>query len=139
MKGQDTAKQRQEGDCETVDATEWRRLWQAEVDDAAKNHKRERLHLATGLLLPVWDKLPSDYVRVSRIAAKDGNSLLGREVPVHSVPDLCRTLGLEEAGVLSAEDIVPAVVRSGRPMEVRGSEALTLKRSLVQGAQRLEL
>lgn len=48
-------------------------------------------------------------------------------------------LGLEEASVLSAEDIVSAVVRSGRPMEVRGREALTLKRSLVNGAQRLEL
>lgn len=30
-------------------------------------------------------------------------------------------------------------MRSGRPMEVRGREALTLKRSLVNGAQRLEL
>ena len=29
-------------------------------------------------LLPVWDKLPSDYVRVSRISARDGRSLLGR-------------------------------------------------------------
>ena len=116
-----------------------KRLWQADVDEATSSCKRERLHLATGLLLPVWDKLPSDYVRVSRIAAKDGSSLLGREVPVHSVPDLCRTLGLEEASVLSAEDIVQAVVRSGRPMEVRGREALTLKRSLVNGAQRLEL
>jgi hypothetical protein len=55
--------------------------------------KRERLYLATGLLLPVWDKLPTDFVRVSRISAADGRSLLGREVPVHCVPELCRALG----------------------------------------------
>src|SRR3546814_20822570 len=87
----------------TVDPTEFRRLWQAEVDDAAKNHKRERLHLATGLLLPVWDKLPSDYVRVSRISARDGRSLLGREVPLHCVPELCQVLGLEDEHAFSAE------------------------------------
>ncbi len=133
------AEQLAESSWEAIEQPEFERLWQAEVDEATASCKRERLHLATGLLLPVWDKLPSDYVRVSRIAAKDGSSLLGREVPVHSVPDLCRTLGLEEASVLSAEDIVQAVVRSGRPMEVRGREALTLKRSLVNGAQRLEL
>jgi len=133
------AEQLAESSWEVIELPEFERLWQAEVDEATSSCKRERLHLATGLLLPVWDKLPSDYVRVSRIAAKDGNSLLGREVPVHSVPDLCRTLGLEEASVLSAEDIVQAVVRSGRPMEVRGREALTLKRSLVNGVQRLEL
>ena len=133
------AEQLAESSWEVIEQPEFERLWQAEVDEATSSCKRERLHLATGLLLPVWDKLPSDYVRVSRIAAKDGSSLLGREVPVHSVPDLCRTLGLEEASVLSAEDIVQAVMRSGRPMEVRGREALTLKRSLVNGAQRLEL
>jgi hypothetical protein len=133
------AEQLAESSWEVVELPEFERLWQAEVDEATSNCKRERLHLATGLLLPVWDKLPSDYVRVSRIAAKDGHSLLGREVPVHCVPDLCRALGLEQASVLSAEDIVQAVVRSGRPMEVQGREALTLKRSLVNGAQRLEL
>ncbi|UZW55586.1 strawberry notch C-terminal domain-containing protein [Sphingobium sp. JS3065] len=133
------AEQLAESSWEVIEQPEFERLWQAEVDEATSSCKRERLHLATGLLLPVWDKLPSDYVRVSRIAAKDGSSLLGREVPVHSVPDLCRSLGLEEASVLSAEDIVQAVMRSGRPMEVRGREALTLKRSLVNGAQRLEL
>ena len=37
---------------------EFERLWQTEVDEATSSCKRERLHLATGLLLPVWDKLP---------------------------------------------------------------------------------
>src|SRR3546814_16912779 len=101
----------------TVDPTEFRRLWQAEVDDAAKNHKRERLHLATGLLLPVWDKLPSDYVRVSRISARDGRSLLGREVPLHCVPELCQVLGLEDEHAFSAEQIVDAVIGTGRRMQ----------------------
>ncbi|WP_231736475.1 strawberry notch C-terminal domain-containing protein [Blastomonas sp. CCH4-D12] len=134
-----TAEQLAESSWETVDAGEFRRLWQAEVDEAATSHKRERLHLATGLLLPVWDKLPSDYVRVSRISARDGRSLLGREVPLHCVPELCQALGLENDTAFSAEQIVDAVLAAGRPMQIKAREALTLKRSLVNGAQRLEL
>jgi hypothetical protein len=134
-----TAEQLAESSWETVDAGEFRRLWQAEVDEAATSHKRERLHLATGLLLPVWDKLPSDYVRVSRISARDGRSLLGREVPLHCVPALCQALGLENDTAFSAEQIVDAVLAAGRPMQIKAREALTLKRSLVNGAQRLEL
>lgn len=134
-----TAEQLEESNWEPVDPAEFHRLWQVEVDEAAASHKRERLHLATGLLLPVWDKLPSDYVRVSRISARDGRSLLGREVPLHCVPELCQALGLENEHAFSAEQIVDAVLAAGRPMQVKGREALTLKRSLVNGAQRLEL
>ena len=117
----------------------FRAAWTAEVDEAAASLKRERLHLATGLLLPVWDKLPSDFVRVSRISAKDGGSLLGREVPIHAVPELFRALGLEHQNSLSSDEIAQAVLSSGRPMDVAGREGLTLKRSLVGGSQRLEL
>jgi hypothetical protein len=37
------------------------------------------------------------------------------------------------------DDMVEAVLVTGRPMDVKGREQLTLKRSLVNGAQRLEL
>jgi len=121
----------------SVDA--FREAWAAEVEEARSSHKRERLYLATGLLLPVWDKLPSDFVRVSRISAADGRSLLGREVPVHCVPDLCRALGLEREQALSADEIVQTVLATGRAMEFAGREKLMVKRSLVNGSQRIEL
>jgi len=134
-----TAHQLEESSWEAGGEEEFRRLWQAEVDKAVSSLRHERLHLATGLLLPVWDKLPSDHVRVSRICASDGRSLLGREVPVHCLSDLCRVLGLDHAPVVSADELVRSVQLTGRPIEVRGREQLTLKRSLVNGAQRLEL
>ena len=121
----------------SVDAL--RDAWSTEVEEARTSHKRERLYLATGLLLPVWDKLPSDFVRVSRISAADGRSLLGREVPVHSVPELCRALGLERKQTLSADDIIQTVLANGGAMELAGREKLMVKRSLVNGSQRLEL
>lgn len=128
-----------ESSWEGISVEAFREAWIAEVNEARTSHKRERLYLATGLLLPVWDKLPSDFVRVSRISAADGRSLLGREVPVHCVPELCRALGLEREQKLSAEDIVLTVLATGRVMEFAGREQLMLKRSLVNGSQRIEL
>ena len=134
-----TEDQLSESSWEPILVGEFRAAWAAEVEEARTSHKRERLYLATGLLLPVWDKLPSDFVRVSRISAVDGRSLLGREVPVHCVPELCRALGLEREQTLSADDIVQTVLATGRAMEFAGREQLMVKRSLVNGSQRIEL
>jgi hypothetical protein len=134
-----TEDQLAESSWEGISVEAFREAWAAEVEEARSSHKRERLYLATGLLLPVWDKLPSDFVRVSRISAADGRSLLGREVPAHCVPELCRALGLEREQTLSAEDIVQTVLASGRAMEFAGREQLMVKRSLVNGSQRIEL
>ncbi|WP_353226684.1 strawberry notch-like NTP hydrolase domain-containing protein [Novosphingobium sp.] len=138
-RGHLTADQLTESSWEPVDEQAFRAAWQAEVDEALSSLKRERLHLATGLLLPVWDKLPKDHVRVSRISASDGRSLLGREVPLHAVGDICTTLGLDALPEIAPESLVAAVLTSGRAMSVRARETLSLKRSLVNGAQRLEL
>jgi hypothetical protein len=134
-----TAEQLDESSWETVDDAEFRRCWDTEVEEAAATPKRERLHLATGLLLPIWDKLPSDFVRVNRIAASDGRSLLGREVPLHCLPEICRALGLDQSHALPADDIVHTVIATGRPIAMSGREQLTVKRSLINGSQRLEL
>ncbi|MFN7100985.1 MAG: strawberry notch family protein, partial [Pseudorhizobium sp.] len=134
-----TEDQLAESSWEDIAIDAFRNVWSTEVAEAQTSHKREHLYLATGLLLPVWDKLPSDFVRVSRISAADGRSLLGREVPVHSVPELCRALGLEREQTLSADDIIQTVLANGRAMELAGREKLMVKRSLVNGSQRLEL
>ncbi len=128
-----------ESSWEAISVDAFREAWAAEVEEGRTSHKRERLYLATGLLLPIWDKLPSDFVRVSRISAADGRSLLGREVPLHCVPELCRALGLEREQSLSADEIVQTVLATGRAMEFAGREQLMIKRSLVNGSQRIEL
>lgn len=138
-RGHTTADQLEESSWEPVRIGAFREAWNAEVEEARNIRKRERLYLATGLLLPIWDKLPADFVRVSRISASDGRSLLGREVPTHCVRELCKALGLERDHTLSAEDIAQAVLATGRAMELTSREALMVKRSLVNGSQRLEL
>ena len=133
------ADQLDESHWEPIAADRFAAYWNAEVDAAAQSLKRERLHLATGLLLPVWDKLPDDCVRVKRIAAKDGASLLGREIPAVQIPELAEALGLNIESSIPFEELAALVLKTGKAMPINGPEPLALKRSLVNSSQRLEL
>ncbi|HEY7810926.1 MAG TPA: strawberry notch family protein [Allosphingosinicella sp.] len=124
---------------ECVSLERFEEAWRREAEKAASVLRRETLHLATGLLLPVWDKLPGDFVQVVRIAAEDGRSLLGREIPSVHLSELGTALGIEITLDLPPEELAATVLRTGRALPVQGPEALTLKRSLVNGSQRLEL
>jgi len=133
--------------CERLEETSWIEAeeaaftgaWEAEVREAQATPRREAVQLATGLLLPIWDKLPDDHVQVVRIAADDGRTLLGREIPASFIPSLARELGLEIDLDIPPGELAATVLRTGRPLPFRGPEALILKRSLVNGSQRLEL
>jgi hypothetical protein len=48
--------------------------WTAEVDEAEATLRRETVQLASGLLLPVWDKLTDDHVQVMRRQERGGFS-----------------------------------------------------------------
>jgi predicted RNA methylase len=133
--------------CDLLEETSWSEVsraafeaaWKAEVREAEATLRRETIHLATGLLLPVWDKLPEDHVQVIRIASAEGRSLLGREIPTAALADLGNKLGIEVGAKLPLEELARTVLRTGRPLPLQGPEPLTLKRSLVNGSQRLEI
>jgi hypothetical protein len=117
----------------------FRKAWNSETAEAEATVRRETLHLATGLLLPVWDKLPDEHAKVIRIAAADGRSLLGRRIPTAFLGELRSKFGLDMPLVIEPRELASSVLRSGRPIQVPGLEQLVLKRSLVNGSQRLEL
>ena len=79
---------KEETNWRAIDQARFTSLWAKEVDEALATPRRETLHLATGLLLPIWDKLPDDHVQVLRVADPDGHSLLGREIPAASLAEL---------------------------------------------------
>ncbi|HMT41620.1 strawberry notch C-terminal domain-containing protein, partial [Sphingorhabdus sp.] len=134
-----TSGQLAESNWQPVGREQFENDWRAETAEALASPKRERLHLATGLLLPIWDKLPGDYVRVSRIAAKDGRSLLGREIGMGDIPELAAALGTDLPQAIAPAELASLVMRTGKPLLLLGVEPLTVKRSLVNGSQRLEL
>ncbi|HTU12135.1 MAG TPA: strawberry notch family protein [Allosphingosinicella sp.] len=133
--------------CDLLEESNWAPMpeqnfldaWGQEVEEAAATLKRETVHLATGLLLPVWDKLSDDHVQVIRIAADDGRSLLGRQVDLACLGALGANLGLDMSLHLPADELAATVLRIGKPLPFRGPEPLTLKRALVNSSQRLEL
>ena len=57
-----------------ADEAHWRMLWDAEIADLP-SHRESRFWLASGLLLPVWDRLPAENMRVRRLTSDDGASL----------------------------------------------------------------
>jgi hypothetical protein len=134
-----TADQLAESNWVDVDLASFEASWRAETDEAIATPKSDRLFLATGLLLPVWDKLPDDYVRVSRIAAADGRTLLGREISQIDITDLSQKLGLELLPSIPINEIADMVLKTGKALPLSSVEPVTLKRSLVNGSQRLEL
>jgi hypothetical protein len=133
--------------CDRLSETHWERAtdaafaeaWSAEVREAEASLRRDTIHLAAGLLLPVWDKLPDDHVQVIRIAADDGRTLLGRGIPAACLGELGDRLGLEMEIALPVGELAASVLRTGKPLPFRGPEPLIVKRALVNGSQRIEL
>jgi len=113
--------------------------WTAEIREAESSPRRETIHLAAGLLLPVWDSLPDDHLQVIRIAAEDGTTLLGREIPLARLAELGEKLGFSAGTAIPPDELAATVIRSGRTLSFEGPEPLMLKRALVNGSQRLEL
>lgn len=101
--------------------------------------QRDTIYLATGLLLPIWDKLPDDHVQVLRIVDADGKALLGREIPLLALAEVGQRLGLELDPALDPVETAALVLRTGRPLPIAADRPLTLKRTLVGGSQRLEI
>lgn len=95
------------------------------------------LYLVTGLLLPIWDRLPGDNMRVYRLQTDDGLRLIGRVVTAEALPALYGNLGLaEDAPTLSAEDAWDGVMRRGARLELAGGRSL--RRSMNMGTYRCE-
>ena len=56
-----------------ADEARWRALWDHEIGELP-SHRESRFWLASGLLLPVWDRLPAENMRVRRLTSDDGIS-----------------------------------------------------------------
>ncbi|WP_375383190.1 strawberry notch-like NTP hydrolase domain-containing protein [uncultured Sphingomonas sp.] len=123
---------------EPINRSDFMHAWSAEAAEAANQIDTETVRLATGLLLPIWSALPADSMAVNRIVDDAGNSWLGRIVYDHSVAQLYTRLGIAKADELDPSVIAQAVM-AGRVIDVTRPFPLTIKRSLVNGTQRLEL
>jgi hypothetical protein len=94
-------------------------------------------HVITGLLLPIWDRLPAENMRVYRFETDDGERVIGRLVTPEALARVYEGLGVAGAPTLSAKDAWRAVYERGAVLDLAGG--LQVRRSAVMSRCRVEL
>jgi hypothetical protein len=106
--------------------------WNAEVAEVPE-FTDATLHVVSGLLLPVWKRLPQDETRVYRLQTDDGERIIGRRVS----PAWAATAAETGVPSLSAEQAYAALIEGKTIIDL--TEGLQLRRSRVMGVNRIEL
>ena len=114
----------------------WRALWEAEMQ-ALPTHTESRLWLVSGLLLPLWDRLPTDSVRVRTLATDAGEHLIGRMLGAAQAQALRLAMGLGGGIALTAEEVYEAVLDRGTAFPLANGWRLARRRAM--GAVRIEV
>ena len=119
-----------------ADEAQWRRLWDAEIA-GLPSHRDSRFWLASGLLLPVWDRLPADNMRVRRLTSDDGQNLIGRVLDAEQVRVVRAGFGLDGGPAMTGAEAFAAVMERGNPLALANGWRLARRR--IMGADRIEI
>ncbi len=111
-------------------------LWLKELGEIPPT-RSSKIHLVTGLLLPVWKHLPRAASKVYRLQTDDGERIVGRLITTTEVPNLRTAFNLDGGPALSAEETHRLLLSGSAPVSLRGG--LALRVSTVMGAKRIEL
>ena len=106
--------------------------WQAEIAGLPE-FTDSTLLIVTGLLLPIWKRLPNESMRVYRLQTDEGERVIGRLVSPAWVAQAVES----DAPTLTASDTFAAVLDG--PTVVQLQDGLELRRVKVMGEFRLEL
>ncbi len=115
---------------------EWRALWEREIAGLPP-HKESRFWLAAGLLLPVWDRLPAEAMRVRRLRTDDGEALIGRVLDVGQVRAVRAAFGLAGGPVMTGAEAFDEVMARGAALALANGWRLARRR--IMGADRVEI
>lgn len=121
-----------------IDRDSFQLFWDAEVVEALEKVDVETINVATGLLLPVWHKLPQDDVRVWRIDDTAGTSILGRIVRPADLEKLESAFGLASSIELTPDELIDAA-RHGDGALIPGLHGARLVSALVNDGRRFEI
>ncbi len=115
-----------------ADRADFARAWETEIA-ALPEFTDSTLHIVTGLLLPIWKRLPNDSMRVYRLQTDDGERIIGRLVS----PSWVAQAAESDAPTLSP-DAAFAALLDGRTI-LQLQDGLELRRARVMGEFRIEL
>ena len=118
------------------DEDRWRALWDAEIA-GLPSHRESRFWLVAGLLLPIWDRLPDESMRVRRLVANDGEHLIGRVLGPAEVSEFRAALGLDGGLCLTAAEVHDEIMNCGASFQL--SNGWKLARRRLMGNFRIEI
>lgn len=117
---------------------DWQRVWDKEVAGTDPWRTRE-LTLATGLLLPIWGRLPNRGCSVRRVRAPDGRRWLGRVLDAVQAQALKATLGLTDIADAWSDGAKTAATLLDRTVQLSLEGGLWLRRARVMDRWRIEV
>ena len=119
-----------------ADEARWRMLWEQEIA-SLPTHRDSRFWLAAGLLLPIWDRLPAENMRVRRLTTDAGEALIGRVLDAEQVRAVRTIFGLDGGFAMTGAEAFEAVMGRGAALALANGWRLARRR--IMGADRVEI
>lgn len=124
----------------SMDDSVWREVersafvdaWNAEVATIPE-FTDDTIHVVSGLLLPIWNRLPNESARVYRLQTDDGERIVGRWVSPAWVATASSVGGIH----LTSSDAHAALLEGKTVLSL--ADGLQLRRVRVMGSNRIEL
>jgi len=121
-----------ESHWQDADEATFAAAWTAELADVPE-FADSTLHMVSGLLLPIWKRLPNESTRVYRLQTDDGERIIGRKVS----PAWAATATTTGLPSLTPDDAFAALIEGKTVIDL--AEGLQLRRVRVMGSHRIEL
>jgi len=120
-----------------VDLEKAMALWDEQSKLVPKFHESP-LHIVSGALLPVWNRLGAGTPRIRRVKITDGGRILGRLIDAAELDEVLTNLGVGQ----SSREITPTEViekvLNGK-WRAKLANGWWLRRSLITGVERIEI
>ena len=112
-------------------------VWSEELKKTPEYYT-ERLHLISGTLLPIWDRLPEGKSRVIRIKTDDGRILLGRLIGERAISQVLKRLDADTGKIdFTPQEIVDFIFKEDYTVYLANEWKLSRRR--VSGESRIEI
>ena len=114
----------------------WQEAWDHEVENS-NPYRDDRIWLATGLLLPIWDRLPDSNVKVWRVRTDDGAHLIGRLLNLGEVQQVVQALGSGAEIKVPIQELLDEILRGRSVLTLQNKMSIVARR--VMGKPRVEI
>ncbi|CQR74172.1 hypothetical protein SOV_22990 [Sporomusa ovata DSM 2662] len=119
-----------------VDSKATQEAWE-EVVKGEPEFKTEKLHMITGAILPIWDRLPHGTARVLRVQTDDNRRFLGRVIKEREVDQTLKRLDTKREHNYSVSEIKDKLLNENYEVELSNGWRLAKRR--VSNENRIEI